>query len=70
MSFEDGSKDPLYEQAVSLVVKRGKPSVSHVQRKLKVGYNRAWRMVEAMQAQGIIDFAGPGGKIIDQEKKQ
>ncbi|GGE75607.1 hypothetical protein GCM10011533_29970 [Streptosporangium jomthongense] len=63
-SYEDGSTDPFYSDAVQLVIERGRPSVSYVQRKLKLGYNRAWRMIEAMQRQGIIDQAGPDGKVI------
>ena len=62
-----GSKDPFYSDAVQLVIERGFPSVSYVQRKLKLGYNRAWRMIEAMERQGIIDQAAPGGKVITDE---
>ncbi|MEW6056127.1 MAG: DNA translocase FtsK 4TM domain-containing protein [Bdellovibrionota bacterium] len=50
----DGAGDELYGQAVTIVREMGQASASMLQRRLKVGYNRAARMVEAMEAQGIV----------------
>ncbi len=54
---EAGAKedaDPLYEEAIEIVLTTGKASISSVQRQLRIGYNRAARMIEDMQAQGIV----------------
>jgi DNA segregation ATPase FtsK/SpoIIIE, S-DNA-T family len=51
---EGGEADPLYDQAVRIVTESRKASISGVQRRLKIGYNRAARMIEEMEARGIV----------------
>jgi hypothetical protein len=50
----EGEADPMYEQAVAIVLKEQKASISLVQRHLKIGYNRAARLVEEMETRGIV----------------
>lgn len=51
--FGDG-EDPLYDRALEIVVQSGKASASYLQRRLKIGYNRAARLVEEMEERGIV----------------
>jgi S-DNA-T family DNA segregation ATPase FtsK/SpoIIIE len=60
-SFDD-EQDPLYDEAVAFVTDSRKASISSVQRKLKIGYNRAARMIETMEATGVVSTAGSNGQ--------
>ena len=51
---EDGELDPLYDQAVQVVIESGKASISGLQRHLSIGYNRAARMVDVMERAGLV----------------
>ena len=53
--------DPLYDEAVAIVTETRKASISYVQRRLKVGYNRAARMIEEMEASGVVSGVQSNG---------
>ena len=57
----DEESDPLYDEAVAFVIESRRASVSSVQRKLRVGYNRAARLVEQMEMSGIVSAPGHNG---------
>lgn len=59
--FAPPAEDARYDEAVSLVVQKKQASVSMVQRHLRVGYNRACRMVERMEREGLVTAPGSGG---------
>ena len=52
--FNPENGDPLFEKALDIVVQAGKASASYIQRRLKIGYNRAARLVEEMEERGIV----------------
>jgi S-DNA-T family DNA segregation ATPase FtsK/SpoIIIE len=57
-----GEKDPMYDQAVEVVLKHRKASISLVQRHLKIGYNRSARMLEEMEKTGLISAMSGSGQ--------
>ena len=58
---DDAESDPLYDEAVAFVLESGKASISSVQRKLRVGYNRAARLIEQMEASGVVSPMSSNG---------
>jgi hypothetical protein len=56
--------DPMYQGAVELVLKTGKASISLVQRHLKIGYNRAARLIEDMEKAGLVSPMSPSGERV------
>jgi S-DNA-T family DNA segregation ATPase FtsK/SpoIIIE len=60
--FDDGEVDALYTKAVNIVIEQQKVSTSYIQRYLQIGYNRAARIVEKMEDEGLISEANNAGK--------
>jgi S-DNA-T family DNA segregation ATPase FtsK/SpoIIIE len=56
-----GEADPLYDEAVAIVVKTRKASISSVQRHLRIGYNRAARLIEQMEMAGLVSAMETNG---------
>jgi len=52
--FDEDGSDPLFQKALEIVLQQGKASVSYIQRRLKIGFNRAARLVEMMEEKGIV----------------
>jgi S-DNA-T family DNA segregation ATPase FtsK/SpoIIIE len=59
---DQGDKDELYQQAVEIIRSEGKASTSFLQRKLQIGYNRAARIIDMMESDGIVSKANHVGK--------
>lgn len=67
----DGEQDDLYDQAVQIVIESKRASISHLQRRLKVGYNRAARLIETMELAGVVSpmQSNGGREVIVQGEK-
>ncbi len=61
-SDASGEKDPMYDQAVEIVLKDRKASISYVQRKLRIGYNRSARLLEEMEKSGLVSALTSSGQ--------
>ena len=59
---DGGESDPLYDQAVAIVLESRKASISYVQRRLKIGYNRSARLMEDMERAGVVGALQPNGQ--------
>ncbi|NDU92827.1 MAG: DNA translocase FtsK, partial [Ferrovum sp.] len=57
----EGEKDPLYDQAVAIVLETRRASISLVQRHLRIGYNRAARLIEEMERAGLVSTMATNG---------
>ncbi|MCK5506404.1 MAG: DNA translocase FtsK, partial [Thermodesulfovibrionia bacterium] len=55
-------RDELYSQAKEIVLSTGQASISYIQRRIKVGYNRAARIMETLEEEGIVGPPGEAGK--------
>ena len=60
--LNNGEKDELYQAALDIIKSEGKASTSFLQRKLQIGYNRAARIIDMMEADGIVSKANHVGK--------
>ena len=60
--MDEAESDPLYDEAVAFVTETQRVSVSSVQRKFRIGYNRAARIVEQMEMSGVVSSAGNNGQ--------
>jgi len=60
-SDSDSEQDALFDEAVAFVTETRRVSISSVQRKLKIGYNRSANLVEAMESAGVVSTAGHNG---------
>lgn len=58
---DDPESDSLYDEAVAFITESGRPSISSVQRKFRIGYNRAARLIEAMEAAGVVSAMNSNG---------
>ena len=58
---DDAEKDELYDEAVAFVAQSRRASISAVQRKLRIGYNRAARMIETMEETGVLSPMASNG---------
>ena len=58
---ESGEADPLYDEAVAIVLKSRRASISLVQRHLRIGYNRAARLIEEMERAGLVSAMQTNG---------
>jgi S-DNA-T family DNA segregation ATPase FtsK/SpoIIIE len=68
-SSNDAESDPLYDQAVDIVMKNQRASISLVQRHLRIGYNRSARLIEAMEKAGLVSgMDGRGGREVIMKK--
>ena len=59
---DDPEADALYDEAVHYVCRSRRASISSVQRKLRIGYNRAARLIETMEAAGVVSEMGSNGQ--------
>ena len=65
----DAESDPLYDQAVEIVLNSQRASISLVQRNLRIGYNRSSRLIEAMEKAGLVSaMDGRGGREVLMKK--
>jgi S-DNA-T family DNA segregation ATPase FtsK/SpoIIIE len=60
-AVRDGESDPLYDQAVEMVLRTRRASISLVQRHLRIGYNRAARLIEQMEQAGLVSAMQTNG---------
>lgn len=58
---DDGEADALYDEAVRFVTQSRRASISSVQRKLRIGYNRAARLIETMESAGVVSEMASNG---------
>lgn len=68
----NAERDPLFDQAVEVVMRTRRPSISLVQRHLRIGYNRAARLIEAMEQAGLVSPPEPNGnrKVLVPERNE
>jgi len=62
---EEEDLDPLYDEALDLIRRQGRASISMLQRRLRIGYTRAARLIETMEIKGVISAPHPGSQVRD-----